>query len=97
MFIAGAGIDDLVDPVGVRQLYDAFPSDIPRYYLFLPEAGHHAFRDECNRLCDFSQDRAHELVNRYVTAFLLTHLLDDLRYAVYLEDADLADAQFLAN
>ncbi len=97
VFVAGAGIDDVVDPRELRQLYDTFPSDIPRYFLFVPGAGHHAFRDECARLCDFSQDRAHELTNRYVTAFLLTHLLDDSRYAVYLEDAELSDAQLFAD
>ena len=97
VFIAGAGIDDLVDSEEVRQLYDAFPSDIPRYFLFIPEAGHHAFRDECNRLCDFSQDRAHELTNRYVTAFLLTHLVDDTRYEAYLDDDELPDAQLFAD
>ena len=93
----GAGNDDLVDPAGVRQLYDTFSSDIPRYFLFMPEAGHHAFRDECNRDCEFSQDRAHELVKRYVTASLLTHLQDNSRYAVYLEEKELPDAQFVAN
>ncbi len=79
VFVAGAGKDHKVDPVGLRRLYDAYPSDIPHYFLFMPEAGHHAFRDECNRDCEFSQDRAHELVKRYVTAFLLTHLQDKRR------------------
>lgn len=97
VFVAGAGNDDVVDPLALRQVYDTFPSDIPSYLLFVPEAGHHIFRDECARLCDFSQDRAHELINRYVTAFLLTHLLDDSRYAVYLEDAELPDARLFAN
>ncbi len=92
MLMAG-GKDDRVDASGVRSLYDALPDDIPRYYLLVPEAGHHAFRDVCDRDCDLPQERSHELAKRYVTAFLQVHLLGDEQYRTYLEESDPPDAQ----
>ena len=91
MLMAG-GEDLAVDSDEVGQLYEALPHDIPRYLILLPEAGHHAFQDECTVLCDFPQERAHELVNRYATAFLETYLVGDEEYSRYLERAEAPDA-----
>ncbi|MDP9238020.1 MAG: dienelactone hydrolase family protein [Chloroflexota bacterium] len=90
--IAVGGADDVVAPAEVRALYDALPPSIPHYYLFLPVAGHHAFRDICSRTCDLSQGRAHDLVDGYVTAFLEVYLGHDERYRAYLSEDQAPDA-----
>ncbi len=90
--IAVGGEDDVVPPPDVRALYDAFPPSTPHYYLFLPQAGHHAFRDICSRTCDLAQVRAHDLVNGYVTAFLEVDLLHDERFRPYLSEDQPPDA-----
>jgi len=78
------------DEVGA--LYDVLSADVPRYYLRLPQGGHHAFRDECKQICEFPQERAHELVLRYATAFLEVHLAGDKRFSSYLQRGDPPDA-----
>lgn len=92
VLLFGAAKDDRVDDAGVRDLYKTLPAGIARYYVDFPQAGHHAFRNECERLCDFPQERAHELVMRYATAFLEVHLVGDERYRGVLERADPPDA-----
>jgi predicted dienelactone hydrolase len=87
LLMAG-GRDTRVDATEVYTLYDALPAGVPRYYLALPEAGHHAFRDECIIACEFPQERAHELIMRYATAFLEVYLVSDERYRGLLEQAD---------
>jgi predicted dienelactone hydrolase len=91
MLMAG-GKDWAVDSGQVTQLYRALPNDIPRYLIVLPEGGHHSFQDDCTLACDFPQERAHELVNRYATAFLETHLVGDENYRRYLEVDEAPDA-----
>jgi predicted dienelactone hydrolase len=93
IILMAGGKDDLVDVRQVPPLYTALPDDIPRYLILVPEAGHHAFRDFCDRDCDLPQERSHELVKRYVTAFLQVHLLEDERYRTYLEEGDPPDAE----
>lgn len=84
VLLTAGGKDDRVDAGEVHALYQALPSDIARYYIAFPEAGHHAFRDVCERLCDFPQARAHELLMRYATAFLEVYLVGDDGYRQYL-------------
>jgi predicted dienelactone hydrolase len=91
LLMAG-GRDERVDADGVRALYDVLPADLPRYYLRIPQAGHHAFRNECKQTCEFPQARAHELVDRYATAFLEVYLVGDQRFSRYLEQSDPPDA-----
>jgi predicted dienelactone hydrolase len=90
--VLGGGKDDVVDPQELRRLFSMLPKDVPHYLLFFPAAGHHAYRNSCARECDFRQERAHDLVNRYATAFLETYLVRDERYRRYLEEDDPPDA-----
>ncbi len=92
VMLMGGGKDDTVDSAEVAELYQALPDDIPRHIIVFPEGRHHAFLDECERLCDFPQERAHELVNRYATAFLQTYLVGDESYTRYLERDEAPDA-----
>jgi dienelactone hydrolase len=92
VLLFGAAKDDRVDDAGVHDLYKTLTADIARYYVDFPQAGHHAFRNECNRICDFPQERAHELVMRYATAFLEVHVVGDERYRGALQQADPPDA-----
>ncbi len=92
VLLMAGGKDTTVDATEVRTLYEALPGGFPRYYLALPEAGHHAFRDECNSVCEFPQERAHQLIMRYGTAFLEVHLVGDERYRGLLEQGDPPDA-----
>jgi dienelactone hydrolase len=91
LLMAG-GRDTRVDAGEVRALYDVLPADLPRYYLRLPQAGHHAFRNECKQTCEFPQERAHELVDRYATAFLEVYLVGDQRFSRYLKQGEPPDA-----
>ncbi len=91
LLMAG-GRDTTADADDVRALYDVLPADLPRYYLRLPQAGHHAFRDLCKKMCEFPQERAHELVLRYATAFLEGYLVGDRGFSRYLEQGDPPDA-----
>jgi predicted dienelactone hydrolase len=96
VMIMNAGKDAVVEPEGVRELYDQFPDTIPHYYVLLPEARHSSFHDICfEEACNSSlgRDRGHELVNRYATAFLLTYLTGDERYAAYLFEDSPPDAE----
>ena len=92
VLMMSSGMDDRVDPAGIRELYDALPPDLPRHFLLFPEGGHHAFRDMCARICSLPQARAHELVNRYATAFLEVFVVGDERYAPSLRQSDPPDA-----
>lgn len=90
--LVGGEKDIAVDSGELQELYQALPDDIPRYLILFPEGGHLAFQDECTVLCDFPQERAHELVNRYATAFLETYLVGDKEYSSYLEQGEEPDA-----
>ena len=91
MLMAG-GKDSAVDPDQVEELCRALPNNVPRYLLVFPDGGHHAYQDECTLACDFPQERAHQLVDRYVTAFLETYLLGREEYRRYLEQGEPPDA-----
>jgi hypothetical protein len=80
----------------VHKLFDALPATIDKRDVLLPAGTHLSFADTCFG-CDaaLSEERGHELTNRYATAFLQVHLGGDARYAQYL-DADPPDAVLVA-
>jgi predicted dienelactone hydrolase len=96
MMLMAAGKDALIDPDGVRRVYEAYRDDVPHYLVYLPEAIHSAFHDICFEAeCEsaLSRERGHELIKRYATAFLLTYLAGDTRYSALLEQSDPPDAE----
>ncbi|MGB2695980.1 MAG: dienelactone hydrolase family protein [Dehalococcoidia bacterium] len=98
VMLMGAGKDVLIDPDGLRRLYEMYPDDVPHYFVYMPEAIHSAFHDICFEAeCSsaISRKRVHELVNRYATAFLMTYLVGDERYASYLRQGDPPDAELM--
>jgi hypothetical protein len=87
-------LDDLVPYSNHRTLLDHLGRATPeRWLVALPRAGHSAFGDECpsgRRGCaatDLPQDKAHVLINRWATAFLLRHVAGDERYEALLDPA----------
>jgi predicted dienelactone hydrolase len=89
-----SGGEDLAVPANeVRTFFDALAPGVDRYYVNLPKAKHTSFQDECQEACELPQERAHDLVNRYVTAFLQTYVAGDERYARFLERGVPPDAE----
>ena len=93
VLVAAGGADLGVPADQVQQLFEAFADSIPRYYLYFPKATHAAFVDECPEGCELPQERAHELINRYVTAVLEAYLVGDDRYLRYLDQGEPPDAE----
>lgn len=93
VLLAAGGEDIAVPAEGVAELYGVLPAGTPRYYLYLPKAKHTSFQDECQEACELPQDRAHALINRYVTAFLQAYLVRDERYLRYLDQGEPPDLE----
>ena len=104
-----AGSKDALAPVGtVDQFYAALPPDVAKTYVTLTGGYHQSFIDTCvipflgfvtaPPICieGLPLPRGHELVNRYVTAFLEAQLVGDERYAHFLSESELPDAQVAA-
>ena len=83
--------DEYVDPdVDVLRVYDELPSDM-KSLIMLDGAAHHVYRDDCEATpwlaeadafwaCSdpvWDMDRAHDLINHFTTAFLLSTLKGD--------------------
>ena len=63
----------------------------------LAEGHHLSFIDNCLGCTEaLTADRGHDLINRYITAFLETHLLGDDRYAHFLSEDQPPDAHVAA-
>jgi predicted dienelactone hydrolase len=97
MLVSGM-LDDLVSHGQTRGLMERFgPSAPDRWLLTMPRAGHFAFINECpggRAGCGptgLPQDRAHALIKRWATAFLLRHVAADERFASFLDPALAAD------
>lgn len=91
-------LDEIVPHDNHRPLLDRLGQAAPeRWLITLRRTGHFAFADRClvrRRGCgpnDLPQARAHALINRWATAFLLRHVAGDERYAAYLDPAQAAD------
>jgi len=96
ILVAAGGGDIAVPSDQVQRFYEALPGGIPRYYLYFPRATHTSFQNECQEGCELSQERAHELINRYVTAFLEAYVIRDGRYLRYLEQGEPPDVELRA-
>ncbi len=93
LFITSGG-EDIAVPAGqVKQLFDALPASVPHYLLYFPKARHTNFQDTCQEACDLAQERGHELLNRYVTAFLETYLIGNEKYLRYLQLGEPPDVE----
>lgn len=70
------------DPTAVRRLFANAGPDVHPYIVHFPDGVQDSFVDACQVDCSrvFTQQRAHELITRYVTAFLQTYVRGDLRY-----------------
>ena len=70
------------DPVAMRRLFENAGPAVQPYLVYFPDGVHDSFVDACLANCSpvFTQQRAHELVTRYVTAFLQTYVGGDARY-----------------
>ncbi len=92
VLLIGGGQDALVPPDSVRKLYNALPGGT-KTYVSLPEGRHTSFADRCFGCTDaLSEQRGHDLINRYATAFLETYVTKDDRYARYLREDVAPDA-----
>ena len=85
--ILGGDKDEIVNPAGVRRLFDAIPATTAKTYVSFPEGHHLTFIDKClGCTAALTEERGHELVNRYTTAFIETYVMKDDRYAHYLTE-----------
>ena len=86
------GEQDTSCPVQIqRDYYQSLPGDAPRYLVVFPRGGHLAYADNCIPMLggcgpdDISQNRAHQLVNLYATAFFKTYVAQEEGYAAFLD------------
>jgi predicted dienelactone hydrolase len=105
--IIGGGKDTLATVGDLDAFYAALPPDIAKTYVTLAEGHHLSFLDSCDipflavttAFCPealLPLARGHELINHYVTAFFETQLVGDARYAHFLSESELPDAQVAA-
>ncbi len=91
--VLGGVKDEIVPALGVRKLFDAIPATTAKTYVSFPEGHHLTFIDKClGCTAALTEERGHELVNRYTTAFLETYVMKDDRYAHYLTEEVAPDA-----
>lgn len=93
LLMAG-GEDGLAPLSGVQSIFDALPADgAERWLLTFPRGGHFAYANLCPPVAagcgpnGLPQSKAHTLINRWATAFLLTYVASDARYAPLLDPA----------
>jgi len=95
--IMSGDLDDVLPPTQQRSLFRQMTVS-PRYLLTIRGAGHLSFSDVCIpafagcRPGDVGVDVAHDLINRYGIAFLLTYVAGDDRYRAYLDGSHPADS-----
>lgn len=77
----------------VKEFYDQLPSAIPHYLLYFPKAKHTNFQDLCQEACSLAPERGHQLIVRYVTAFLEAYVKGNGDYFSYLETGEPPDAE----
>jgi predicted dienelactone hydrolase len=93
--LMGGGADREIALSGLQDLFGSYPDGAPAYFLAIVDAIHSQFHDICFETecgSNVSRERVHYLVDRYATAFLMTYLSGDERYAAFLESA-LPDAE----
>jgi predicted dienelactone hydrolase len=109
IMIMGGG-EDTTCPLGPQEAYfNALNGSEPRFLVVFPRGGHTAYTDPCVPLVDtcgpaaIDQNKAHELIDFYATAFFKTYVAGEKSYAAYLApklatgDADLQYEAHLPN
>lgn len=93
VMVMGSRLDDVTPFPPQERLFKALPPGVPRYLVAFPRGGHTAYSGLCPpaspgcRPGELGQERAHALVNAYVTAFLRRYLLADDRYESLLDSS----------
>ncbi|HXK33572.1 MAG TPA: dienelactone hydrolase family protein, partial [Dehalococcoidia bacterium] len=87
VLLIASGQDELIPIAEIDKAWLALPEGIGKVYVELPEGGHTSYIGRCIPCPPLGQERAKELVRRYVTAFLQVHIAGDARYAEYLAAA----------
>ena len=77
------------DQVAAIDLVDEYwtalkPAPAEKLYVRFPEGTHLNYIDRCLFCGGLEEERGHELIRRYTTAWLFVHLLGDRRYEQYL-------------
>ncbi len=106
VMLMGGG-EDTTCPLGPQQDYfNSLSGAEPRYLVVFPRGGHTAYTDPCVPIIDacgpnmIDQDKAHELINYYATAFFKTYVAGDQTYVAFLDPARAqgdADLQYEAH
>jgi pimeloyl-ACP methyl ester carboxylesterase len=86
-----ASEQDQVVPIAQVDEYWEAVGDTTKLYVVFPGGTHLNYVDGCLFCGELDEERGHELIRRYVTAWLYTHQLGDPRYESYLA-ADPPDA-----
>jgi predicted dienelactone hydrolase len=92
IMIMGSGLDNVAPLAEQQGYFDSIgPDGPPHFLLALLLGGHLSFADVCLPEIDgcgpdaLDQDRAHELIDLYATAFFKTYLAGESGYESYLE------------
>ncbi len=92
IMIIGGGLDNVAPLEEQQEYFDSIdPKGPPHFLLALLLGGHFSFTDGCLEGLDgcnsdaLDQDRAHELIDLYATAFFKTYLAGESGYESYLE------------
>ncbi|HUS83252.1 MAG TPA: hypothetical protein VM013_08385 [Dehalococcoidia bacterium] len=86
------GERDTACPVEIqRDYFETLQGNEQRYLVIFPRGAHLAYADQCISILggcgpdDISQEKAHELVDFYATAFFETYVAGDATYAAFLD------------
>jgi len=90
--IMGGGLDTIAPLEAQKEYFDSIgASGPPHFLLVFPRGGHFSYANVCVPALEgcgpdaLDQERAHELINLYATAFFKTYVAGEDSYASYLE------------
>ena len=95
LMMMGGDRDTRCPSADQQTYFDGIGAGLPSFLLIFPRGGHSAYGDECpapiaELACgpnDLSQDKAHQLINFYATAFFKTYVAGEPGYAAFLDPA----------
>jgi predicted dienelactone hydrolase len=91
LMIMGGGKDKTCPVDKDRTYLDSLDGSSPHFLVVLLSGGHLSFADQCFAILggcgpdDISQEKAHQLINSYATAFFKTYVAGESGYERYLE------------
>ena len=92
IMMMGGGLDTIAPLEEQQQYFDSVGTDGPPHFLLVfPRGGHFSSATVCVPVLEgcgpeaLDEDRAHELINLYATAFFKTYLAGESGYESYLE------------